>query len=96
MEPTTQRSGASRSAAVEGLFELCDVELHLYLHLGDYATSLRLVWIVDHVDNTVGTIWHFLYAGTFFHPALSYIRNPGGNIKFNGAWALTFRFTLLF
>ena len=37
-----------------------------------------------------------LYAGTFFQPALSYIPNPGVNTKFNGAWALTFRFTFLF
>jgi porin len=37
-----------------------------------------------------------LYAGTFFQPALSYIPNPGVNTKFDGAWALTFRFTLLF
>ena len=37
-----------------------------------------------------------LYAGTFFQPAVSYIPNPGANPKFNGAWALTFRFTFLF
>jgi porin len=37
-----------------------------------------------------------LYAGTFFQPAVSYIPNPGVNPKFNGAWALTFRFTFLF
>jgi porin len=37
-----------------------------------------------------------LYAGTFFQPALSYIPNPGASPKFNGAWALTFRFTFLF
>jgi porin len=37
-----------------------------------------------------------LYAGTFFQPALSYILNPGVNTKFDGAWALTFRFTFLF
>jgi porin len=37
-----------------------------------------------------------LYAGTFFQPAVSYIPNPGVSPKFNGAWALTFRFTFLF
>jgi carbohydrate-selective porin OprB len=37
-----------------------------------------------------------LYAGTFFQPAGSYIPNPGVSPKFNGAWALTFRFTFLF
>jgi porin len=37
-----------------------------------------------------------LYAGTFFQPAVSYIPNPGANRKFDGAWALTFRLTLLF
>jgi porin len=37
-----------------------------------------------------------LYAGTFIEPALSYIPNPGANSKYNGAWALTFRFTFLF
>jgi porin len=37
-----------------------------------------------------------LYAGTYLQPALSYIPNPGVNTKFNGAWALTFRFTFLF
>lgn len=37
-----------------------------------------------------------LYAGAFFQPALSYIPTPGVGPKLAGAWALTFRFTLLF
>ncbi len=49
-----QRSGAPRSAAVECLLELRDVELRLSLHLGGYATGLRLVWIAHHIDEHRG------------------------------------------
>jgi porin len=37
-----------------------------------------------------------LYAGAFFEPAVSYIPTPGASPSLKGAWALTFRFTLLF
>ena len=37
-----------------------------------------------------------LYAGTFFQPAISYIPTPGVNSSFESAWAVTFRFTVLF
>ena len=37
-----------------------------------------------------------LYAGAFFQPAVSYIPTPGVSPNLGGAWALTFRFTLLF
>ena len=37
-----------------------------------------------------------LYAGAFFQPAVSYIPTPGANPDLPGAWAVTFRFTLLF
>ncbi len=37
-----------------------------------------------------------LYAGTFFQPAVSYIPTPGADSSLGGAWALTFRLTVLF
>lgn len=37
-----------------------------------------------------------LYGGTFFQPAVSYIPTPGAGGDLGGAWALTFRVTLLF
>jgi porin len=37
-----------------------------------------------------------LYAGAFFQPAISYIPTPGVSSSFGSAWAVTFRFTLLF
>jgi porin len=37
-----------------------------------------------------------LYGGTFFQPAVSYIPTPGGGGDLGGAWALTFRLTVLF
>jgi porin len=37
-----------------------------------------------------------LYAGAFFQPAISYIPTPGASSSFGSAWAVTFRFTLLF
>jgi carbohydrate-selective porin OprB len=35
-------------------------------------------------------------AGTFFQPAVSYIPTPGASASLGGAWALTFRLTVLF
>jgi len=37
-----------------------------------------------------------LYGATFFQPAISYIPTPGVNSSFESAWAVTFRFTVLF
>jgi porin len=37
-----------------------------------------------------------LYAGTFFQPAVSYIPTPGVSSSLGSAWAVTFRFTVLF
>ena len=37
-----------------------------------------------------------LFAGTFFQPAVSYIPTPGASADLGGAWALTFRLTVLF
>ncbi|HEY5954390.1 MAG TPA: carbohydrate porin [Terrimicrobiaceae bacterium] len=37
-----------------------------------------------------------LVAGTFFQPAVSYIPTPGASASLGGAWALTFRLTVLF
>ncbi len=37
-----------------------------------------------------------LIGGTFFQPALSYIPTPGEDASLGGAWALTFRVTVLF
>jgi porin len=37
-----------------------------------------------------------LYAGAFFQPAISYIPTPGASSSLGSAWAVTFRFTLLF
>lgn len=37
-----------------------------------------------------------LVAGTFFQPAVSYIPTPGAGADLGGAWALTFRLTVLF
>lgn len=37
-----------------------------------------------------------LYDGVFFQPAVSYIPTPGASADLGGAWALTFRLTLLF
>ena len=37
-----------------------------------------------------------LVAGTFFQPAVSYIPTPGASTSLGGAWALTFRVTVLF
>ncbi len=37
-----------------------------------------------------------LYAGAFFQPAVSYIPTPGADSSLGGAWALTFRLTVLF
>lgn len=37
-----------------------------------------------------------IYAGAFFQPAVSYIPTPGASGDLGGAWALTFRVTLLF
>ncbi len=37
-----------------------------------------------------------VYAGTFFQPAVSYIPTPGADSSLGGAWALTFRLTVLF
>lgn len=37
-----------------------------------------------------------LVAGTFFQPAVTYIPTPGASAKLGGAWALTFRLTVLF
>ena len=37
-----------------------------------------------------------LFAGTFFQPAVSYIPTPGASADLGSAWALTFRFTVLF
>lgn len=37
-----------------------------------------------------------LAGGTFFQPALSYIPTPGAGTDLAGAWALTFRFMVLF
>jgi len=37
-----------------------------------------------------------LYASTFFQPAISYIPTPGLNSSLGSAWAVTFRFTVLF
>jgi porin len=37
-----------------------------------------------------------LYAGAFFQPAISYIPTPGVSSGLESAWAVTFRFTLLF
>ena len=35
-------------------------------------------------------------AGTFFQPTVSYIPTPGTSASLGGAWALTFRLTVLF
>jgi porin len=37
-----------------------------------------------------------LFAGTFFQPSVSYIPTPGASADLGGAWALTFRLTVLF
>ncbi|HEY5954317.1 MAG TPA: carbohydrate porin [Terrimicrobiaceae bacterium] len=37
-----------------------------------------------------------LVAGAFFQPAVTYIPTPGANASLGGAWAITFRLTLLF
>ena len=37
-----------------------------------------------------------LVAGTFFQPAITYIPTPGASASLGGAWALTFRVTVLF
>jgi porin len=37
-----------------------------------------------------------LYAGAFFQPAISYIPTPGVSSSLGSAWAVTFRFALLF
>jgi porin len=37
-----------------------------------------------------------LVAGTFFQPAITYIPTPGASSSLGGAWALTFRVTVLF
>jgi porin len=37
-----------------------------------------------------------LVAGTFFQPTVSYIPTPGASASLGGAWALTFRLTVLF
>jgi porin len=37
-----------------------------------------------------------LVAGAFFQPAVSYIPTPGAGARLGGAWALTFRLTVLF
>jgi len=37
-----------------------------------------------------------LIGGTFFQPAISYIPTPGADASLGGAWALTFRVTVLF
>ena len=37
-----------------------------------------------------------LFAGTFLQPAVSYIPTPGASADLGGAWALTFRLTVLF
>lgn len=37
-----------------------------------------------------------IIAGTFFQPAVSYIPTPGAGADLGGAWALTFRVTVLF
>jgi porin len=37
-----------------------------------------------------------VFGGTFFQPAVSYIPTPGAGAELGGAWALTFRMTVLF
>jgi porin len=37
-----------------------------------------------------------LFQGTYFQPAVSYIPTPGSSPSLGGAWALTFRITVLF
>ena len=37
-----------------------------------------------------------LIGTTFFQPALTYIPTPGASKSLGGAWALTFRLTVLF
>ena len=59
-----------------------------WLNSNDFNRSSELMFQGYYQAHLVG--------GTFFSPAVSYIPTPGANSSLGGAWALTFRVTVLF
>lgn len=66
------------------------------------GAGMSWAWLNQNIfkrDSELMFQWYYqahLIGGTYFQPAVSYIPTPGAGADLGGAWALTFRFTVLF